>query len=314
LANETVTHPDWITREVQINGVRESQKMNDFIFENRDAQTALAEAKASVVRTGKAPANFKKILQHGLDQCAAWQDRLNPQPAQSFAIGTYFRTVDDRTDPSLIMVVDPPGDGESFSDSIDISDDAIRRGNYGAWLIGMGLTRAGETLRQTGRKSDKPSAPVELPIFNVNGSDFAVVPRALILTEELSEMLEAEEEAGVPVVFPVFSRRSPAMRLLSRTLFGFYFGPPVFHDREVEAIEVFGIEVETLRLIENRLAGKEKLQSHQPIKMFSSKGSSPNKMGFGEQNFVGSVLPDGSMVGRIDARAFKEYKTQEFSL
>ena len=145
-------------------------KEPDFAFEKANGEVALMESKGRLVNPGDANPPAKGDLKEALDQLAQWPQLINPMPQKSFAIGTYLRETSDTTEPSLILYVDPPPRRDTRIEPVDFPSDWIRRGNYGNWLVGMGLEDAGFALRE-GR--EKPVEEVTLPVLTVGGSRFA---------------------------------------------------------------------------------------------------------------------------------------------
>ena len=104
---------------------------------------------------------------------------ISPTPGKSFAIGTYFRDASDSTgDPSLIAFVDPPGEADGTAPAAEFPSDWIRRGNYGAWLIGMGFTESGNALRN-GTEIRLPAR--QIPVVNLGGRSFGVTIEGLVV-------------------------------------------------------------------------------------------------------------------------------------
>lgn len=145
----------------------------DFVFENATRDVALMEAKGSFVHPAKDGPGVKTDLRQALKQLDAWSRVLAPPPHASFGIGTYLREHSDPSDdPSLIAFVDPPADAEEFSEPVSMPPDLVRRCNYGAWLIGMGLLSSGLALRN---QQEKPTEEIVLPVSRIGDRDFAFV-------------------------------------------------------------------------------------------------------------------------------------------
>lgn len=164
-------------------------KEPDFAFEKPDRQVALAEAKGGFVQPDSPPSTVKGDLSHALDQLGAWIDFVLPRPRKCFAVGTYLRERGDHfSDPSLLAFVDPEPHDTTPLEQVPFADDWIRRGNYGSWLIGMGLSDAGHALR-AGQTVELP--PRELPILSLGGRLFACVFAHQLLWTPLLPRLRA---------------------------------------------------------------------------------------------------------------------------
>lgn len=151
--------PAWRTRNAwrNANG-KNPRKTPDFLFETRLGETALVESKGSFVVTGTRP-NIKADLQDALRQLDGWDRQIIPHPQKKFAIGTYLREEDDESrEPSLIAFVDPE-DNEPAEPQYP--RDWVRRGNYAAWLEGMGFFDAAHNLSHGRARSDQSN--VRLP-------------------------------------------------------------------------------------------------------------------------------------------------------
>lgn len=209
-------------------------KEPDFAFEKDTGEVALMESKGRLVNPGDANPPAKGDLKEGLEQLDQWPQLITPTPQKSFAIGTYLRETSDTTEPSLILYVDPPPRLNTRIEPVDLPRDWIRRGNYGNWLVGMGLEDAGFALRE-GR--EKPVEEVSLPVLAINGRRFAFTI----------------EGFG-------FSSRVRVLDPLD------FFHWPVFMPRNGQFI-VTGIEVSVLRLIERtiRNAADSSLMEIEPL-------------------------------------------------
>jgi hypothetical protein len=147
-------------------------KEPDFLFEKQSREVALMEAKGSFVDPARDVPSTKADLQQALKQLAGWSAVITPRPSKSYAIGTYLREENDPSgDPSLVAFVDPPAPAESDTRAEGEPRDVIRRCNYGAWLIGMGLVQAGRALRELRRKR---ITPVDMPVARIGARDVAV--------------------------------------------------------------------------------------------------------------------------------------------
>lgn len=142
----------------------------DFIFEKINGDVALMEAKGSFVNPTNDKPSTKADLRQALIQLAAWSSVIAPTPQKSYGIGTYLREEhDSNRDPSLIAYVDPPGRKKNNVQPVALPRDLVRRCNYGAWLVGMGLASAGRALYES---KEKTTETIELPTVEVNGRRF----------------------------------------------------------------------------------------------------------------------------------------------
>jgi len=148
------------------------EKEPDFIFEKATRAVALTEAKGGFVHPNRDSSSVKADLRKAQAQLAAWSSVITPTPKKMYGIGTYLREEGDSNgDPSLIAYFDPSGQDDPSVPSVDLPRDLIRRCNYGAWLIGMGLVLSGRALRDL---RGKVIEEVELPVFTIGGRRFAV--------------------------------------------------------------------------------------------------------------------------------------------
>ena len=146
-----------LSRPTRSNGKRVPEP--DYAFESVSQEVALAEAKGAFVNPEDSPNTAKKGLSKGLEQLKLWQSHISPSPAFCFAIGAYLREEHDRhPDPSLLAVVDPEKDDEGLR-TLEFPDDWVRRGNYAAWMRGMGLSRSADLLAY-GRNLELPAPTV----------------------------------------------------------------------------------------------------------------------------------------------------------
>ncbi len=148
------------------------QNEPDFAFEKVAGNVALMESKGKFVNPGDTNPPVKSDMNEALGQLGAWSGFISPNPGKFLGIGTYLREqTDSAKDPSLILYVDPPAEKQTRFEPVPFPRDWIRRGNFGNWLIGMGLTDAGFALRE-GRK--KPVMAVRLPVLEIGRRQFAV--------------------------------------------------------------------------------------------------------------------------------------------
>lgn len=133
-------------------------KIPDFIFQeggNGTGEFALVESKGGFVDPKEDAPNIKGALGEALGQLDGWDTVLSPAPRQTFAIATYLReSVDLREEPSLIAYVKSEEEPLSTSHTKprhphpkQFSQDMLRRGNYSAWLWGMGFVEFSKALQ-----------------------------------------------------------------------------------------------------------------------------------------------------------------------
>ena len=147
----------------------------DFIFEKENHESALMESKGIQPGQGKS-APVKTRLREALSQLRTWARHIAPSPAKSFGIATVFRETSDPVD-SHLAFVDPDHADIDEQNAAFCSADWVRRGNYGSWLIGMGLVEAGEALRH-GRSRERQQ--VRLPLAEIRGRRIAFTGYAVL--------------------------------------------------------------------------------------------------------------------------------------
>jgi hypothetical protein len=76
------------------------------------------------------------------------------------------------------LALDPPGVPEKNVTPVEFPADWIRRGNYGAWLTGMGYAESGSALRR-GLEIALPER--QLPVVQIGGHRYAVTLESLAL-------------------------------------------------------------------------------------------------------------------------------------
>src|SRR5262249_42527052 len=79
----------------------------DFAFENRIGEVVLAEPKGSSAKRHTQP-RVKTPLASAVEQVSTWQSLIRPTPQKGYAVGTFWREVEDPID-SFVAVVDPDG-------------------------------------------------------------------------------------------------------------------------------------------------------------------------------------------------------------
>ncbi len=267
---------------------------SDFVFERATSEVALMEAKGSFVHPINDDPSIKDDLRHALKQLDAWSAMIAPPPAKSYAIGTYFRDVGDNNgDPSLIAFVDPPpAPSDEPVTPVEFPRDWIRRGNFGAWLIGMGFPNSGNALRH-GIEIGLPEQ--ELTIVNVGGREFVISFDGVVLKRSRSRP-------------PVIPWEAPWILLDE-------FFPPQFHprflrDMGVLAYRILGIDLNTLRLVEESVLNprSESLLrlARSPSEVLESKRPL--------NGFAGSIFPDGTLFGSLAPELILETRTETFRL
>ena len=323
LQQQEVEHDDALRRIYTVRQSRLTGKQSDFVFEKNNRHTSLMEAKGSFVSRKRNKPTLKRDLQYALRQLKRWTGRIRPTPNKSFAIGTYFRDVDDPADPSLIAVVDPPGEPDEKVPPIELPDDAIRRGNYGAWLIGMGFEEAGNALRLAAVSGDARQRPseVELPVISVNGHRFALKLESFLWDPKLPSMLNnpplhhgsfpfiSSDPRWHEIAYKYWRAYRHPFFLLHESLRG--FADDLKSD--FSGCGVTGIELNTLKLIEKALAAPEStaLLRHESLQQFSALSVEKSNS---EQGFAGSILPDGTMLGEIGLDLLATAELETFKL
>lgn len=265
----------------------------DFAFEKSTAEVALMEAKGSFVHPVNDNPTTKDDLRHALKQLAAWSTMITPTPAKSLAIGTYFRDESDSTgDPSLLTFVDPPGERDSKVTPVEFPNDWIRRGNYGAWLIGMGLIESGDALRR-GIGIDRHEQ--RLSVVTLGGRDFAITIEGLVV--------KRNQPPDMPFPMRWIGHWLSFARLWRHDPLGF------MRDLGVTSMRVTGIDLSTLRLIEEAVAN-----SNSNSLMQRDHGDMALAQSRTIEGFVGSILPDGSLLGEVVPELLYDSRMESFRL
>lgn len=176
-AQGPITHPEQVHLPQILTtdpSLRPSEQP-DFIVEDPGNRVALMEAKGNFVSPGasyRSPSTpIKHTLARAIDQLAAWPTHIAPPPASSFAVATVLREHGDSRDPSLIAFADPDGERDPPGRPSELPPDFIRRGNYGAWLLGMGFDQTGNALRN---RLNPNAGEVRLAVVTIGGDDFAL--------------------------------------------------------------------------------------------------------------------------------------------
>ncbi|MBW7904853.1 MAG: hypothetical protein LC135_09605 [Phycisphaerae bacterium] len=281
LRNQIVQHPDSVRRAQAIRNKLQKRKLDkrsDFVIENGKAETAIAEAKGSLVSPGT-DSRIKPDLRDALKQLAATKPLISPQPTKTYAVGTYLREVDDpHDDTSLIAFVDPD-DREDADLAVALPPDWVRRGNYAAWLLGMGFAEAANALRNG---IAREGVGVSLPVKRVGGRDFVYVVTGAQLRPDRAHRFTRDmlhEWWHWPE---------------------FWFGPW----RDFVQLTVLGLRVDALAAISRAIVvpQEQSLLTVEPTTVVDTGA------------FDGSVMPDGSMCGAITVESIREIELREFTL
>lgn len=281
LRNQVVQHPESVKRAKAIRRKLQQKKTNqrsDFVIENGDHETALAEAKGSMVTPG-IDSRIKPDLRDALKQLAATKSLVSPQPTKTYAVGTYLREVDDpHEDTSLIAFVDPD-EREDTDLAVEFPPDWVRRGNYAAWLLGMGFPEPAIALRNG---ISRDGIGVSLPLKRVGGREFAYVVTGMQLRPDRAHRFTREMLHDW--------RHWPE----------FWFGPW----RDYVQVTVLGLRVDVLAEISRALVvpREQSLLTVEPTTIVDTGA------------FEGSVMSDGSMCGVIAPNTLREMEFSEFML
>lgn len=281
LRNQVVQHPESVKRAKAIRRKLQQKKTNqrsDFVIENGEKETALAEAKGSMVTPG-IDSRIKPDLRDALKQLAATKSLVSPQPTKTYGVGTYLREVDDpHEDTSLIALVDPD-EHEDANLAVGFPPDWVRRGNYAAWLLGMGFAEAAIALRNG---IAREGVGISLPVKRVGGRDFAYVVTGLRLRPDRAHRLTRE-------IFHEWWHWPE-----------FWFGPW----RDYVQVTVLGLRVDVLAAISRALVvpQEQSLLAVEPTGILNA------------GDFEGSVMQDGSMCGVVAADTAREIEFREFNL
>ncbi|MEI8196478.1 MAG: hypothetical protein WCI73_11265, partial [Phycisphaerae bacterium] len=246
----------------------------DFACQNEAGQWALAEAKGSFV-TGKKLPNAKGDLSRAIKQLDALMKRYKFQADKTYAVGAYLREREDCChEPSLVAFTDPANTNTQLAEAAFPSD-WIRRGNYGAWLLGMGFFDSGIALRE--RRSREVQF-VCLPVIRFADHFFAFTIQSV----------HGRVDAHVP---PHFGSHdcSDAPALAMRHVSHHFKSEPEWVIR--------GIEISILRMLGSAIADglNRSLLQLRPVR--SDGGLTVGT--FREEGIVGSVLADGTMLATV---------------
>jgi hypothetical protein len=283
LRKQALKHPESVQRARAIRkrlAARGNRKRCDFVLENAQRETALAEAKGAFCSPSTA-SPIKSDLREALQQLAATKPLISPQPAKSYAIGTYLREEEDRhNEGSLIALVET--DGQDGADvTVELPPGAVRRGNYGAWLVGMGFPEAGNALRNSMTREE---VRVSLPMTRVGGHHYAFVVTGLILSARHWWRLLRE--------FPDY------------WLYDLEDWLPFAHALGDVELTILGLRVDALESISRALrpTDPDPVLSIEPTMEIES------------DEFGRSIMPDGSICGAITVKSMREIEFREFTL
>ena len=165
------THPEMLRKAhaKKKAPVGKDEQEPDFVFENK-AEVALAECKGHFVRADQKTVPFGGELRAALAQLDGWPARISPTPKRTFATNAVIAERGGAM-PSFLCFTDPEERGRG--DAAIPLDDDVRRGNYGAWLLAMGLNDEAEALRW--RDTWAPSGR-QLVVVPIGGRKFVVAP------------------------------------------------------------------------------------------------------------------------------------------
>ena len=162
-------------------------KVADFLFENGRRERMILESKGSFSQPANEPSPIKAILKDALtSQVDFWMTRITPPASKGFALYSCLRETGNAV-PSALIFVDPPE--QPAHQPIEIPQVQVRRRNYAAWLMAMGLA---ETARALLEPSGDGRREIELPLIQIGSRKFAVAvqPSAHIRSRWLGTGLE----------------------------------------------------------------------------------------------------------------------------
>lgn len=143
-------------------------KEPDFVFE-KSSEVALTECKGHFVGASQTSMPFGGELRAALAQLEGWPARISPMPKRSFATNAVL-VERGHTTPSFLCFTDP--EGERGGEALPLGDD-VRRGNYAAWLLAMGLDDEAEALRW---RDDWAPSGRRLLVLRIGGRKFVLAP------------------------------------------------------------------------------------------------------------------------------------------
>ncbi len=268
------------------------QREPDFVVQQAAAGGfALAESKGHLVSANGFSGSRKNSLNEGLDQIRGWSSFLHPVPIGCYAVSNYFQESNALNEPSLIAYTDPPGkNGEEPEKIAELQPDEVRRGNYGSWLIGMGLEVAGNRLRT--RTAFRPRT-LSLAILTVHGQRYAVVLNQMLCPclVEKTYFQNWDEPSSWHI-----------NRLLAKILWG--------------ALPVIGIREDILRTIERTFTSSDDTRSLMDLPMVPRNAQTEAKQDGKQDQMAVSLFDDGTLFGFVGLKAefWQEQLTKEFNL
>ncbi len=144
-------------------------KAADFLFENNSGARMILESKASFSQPANDPTPIKSTLKAALTgQVDYWMTRITPPASKGFALYSCLRETGNAV-PSALIFVDPPE--EPILEPVELPQDQVRRRNYAAWLMAMGLFETARALLQPRRDGLRQ---IELPVIRIGERRFAV--------------------------------------------------------------------------------------------------------------------------------------------
>lgn len=294
-----MTHPEQV-QQAQILasklGIPRPDLEPDFAFEKASGDVALMESKGSFVHPTNDNPSTKNDLRHALDQLAAWSGMIAPTPAKSYAIGTYFRDKSDATgDPSLVTYVDPPGRRDAELRPVEFRRDLIRRGNYGAWLVGMGLSVSGNALRAS---VELQLPERRLPVVSIGGRGYALAIERVLVK---------------PSRFPFGHFRPLWLRDKLFVVNSLLHVPSRFwRDMGIDGFHVLGIDCNILHRAEQSLTNSTSMSLLETEDV--DKGEALRTQAPSGKDIAGSIFADGTYYGVIAPEVFYNARKESFRI
>lgn len=272
----SVQRPKWGTRFARLLHKNPLPRESfDFVFENGGGGVAIAESKGSFVHLDTTP-NIKKDLNAALLQLRPWVSLIEPAPSKSYAIGSYLRDELD-TQSSLVAYVDP--DSDEPKEPASIPEDTPRRGNYAAWLLGMGLQDTARAL--LGQIPERSLEENTLLTAKIGNRSFPFAIGWLRTKSQILFPLQGWANlGGIPPDYPFFYEK--------------------FLDsvgKRFEAVGIIGIESGILKnvgkLAKGGVSAKELRLATDSIWPSTEKFKD-------DESFKGSIFSDGTIFGEIN--------------